>query len=264
MGSVNHHFFKNSLQTLAMDAYLFLLRVKYILAGLLMVVGCLPIKAQILRGSVKDGATDVLLTAVKITNERTQQSVYTDTKGNYSLSAEKGDPVLFSLVGYQEQSYIVPASMGVAEMFISLFQLSYDLEEFTLRNRFTAYQRDSMERRSTYQRALARRKGGGLMSPVSFVAEKLSGRSKRTFQFQKDFHHWEQEKFIDSRYTPSLVQSQTHLTGDSIAHFMNSHPMPFDFARAASDLELKVWVREQYKAWLQADNDSTASKSRPR
>jgi hypothetical protein len=31
---------------------------------------------------------------------------------------------------------------------------------------------------------------------------------------------------------------------------MNAYPMPYDFARVASELEIKVWIREQFKEWL--------------
>lgn len=207
-------------------------------------------QAQVLKGTVKDGISGEALSAVAVTNERTNQKAYTNNYGEFTLNAHKGDIVSFNLVGYKPQQYTVPASLGTAEMYVSLFQLSYELEEFTLRRKYSPYQMDSMERRSTYQRALARQKGGSVMSPVSFVAEKLSKRSKRTFRFQKDFYGWEEEKFITSRYTPELVASQTGLTGDTIAFFMNAYPMPYDFARTASDLELKIWIREQYREWL--------------
>jgi hypothetical protein len=108
---------------------------------------------------------------------------------------------------------------------------------------------DSMERKSTYSRALAREKGGSIMSPVTFIAEKLSRQSKQVFRFQKSFNYWEEVKFIESRYSPDLVRSLTGVSGDTLARFMNSNPMPGDYARAASDLEIKIWIREQFKNW---------------
>jgi hypothetical protein len=29
--------------------------------------------------------------------------------------------------------------------------------------------------------------------------------------------------------------------------FVDSHPVPYDFVRTASDLELKMWIREEYR-----------------
>ena len=210
----------------------------------------LHLNAQVLKGTVKDGISGKMLSTVTITNQTTNQKVYTDGTGYFTMTANRGDIVTFDLVGYKVQQYTVPAGLGSVEMHVSLFEMSYDLEEFTLTPKYTPYQLDSMERRSTYSRALARQSGGSVMSPVTLVAEKLSKRSRRLRQFKKNFYIWEEEKFIATRYTPELVQSQTKLRGDTIAHFMNAYPMPYDFARAASELELKVWVREQYQEWL--------------
>jgi len=92
------------------------------------------------------------------------------------------------------------------------------------------------------------------MSPFSAIAEKFSKKSKRAFQFQKDFYRLESEKFIDTRYTPDLVNELTGATGDSIGHFMYAYPMPYDFARTASDLEIKMWIRTSYKVWARKDS----------
>ena len=42
----------------------------------------------------------------------------------------------------------------------------------------------------------------------------------------------------------------TGFTGDTIGHFMYAYPMPYEFARSASDLELKMWIRNNSKEWL--------------
>lgn len=206
--------------------------------------------AQVLKGTVKDGVSGEYLSTVTVKNLTNNQTAYTNREGSYTITAMSGDVVRFELVGYKTQQYTVPKALGFAEMYISLFQMSYELDEFVLKPRYTPYQLDSMERRSTYQRALAREKGGSVMSPVTFLAEKLSRRSKRIYRFQKDFSKWEKDKFISSRYTPELVTSQTGLQGDTLAYFMNANEMPYDFARVASDLEIKMWIREQYRAWL--------------
>jgi len=48
----------------------------------------------------------------------------------------------------------------------------------------------------------------------------------------------------------------TGLTGDSIHLFMQQYPIDYEFARSATDLEIKMWVRNNYKQWLKANQDS--------
>lgn len=205
--------------------------------------------AQTLKGIVEDGETGKPLVAVSVYNTKTQQYVYTNEIGAFSLPANKGDLISFSMVGYKTQTKVVPAGLGVAEMHIDLFRLSYQLDEFVYRPKYSAYQLDSMERTSTYQRALARQRTKSIMSPVTLLADKISKNSKQIYRFQRNFHYWEDIKFVESRYTTQLVQQMTGLKGDTLAHFINTYPMPPDYARVASELELKMWIRERYRAW---------------
>lgn len=219
------------------------------ITSILAILLALPSYAQTLRGTVVDGTSGTPLSAVAIFNSSNKQYVYTDIKGAFSISANKGDQVTFSLIGFKIQQKNVPAAIGTPVMRIELFPLSYELEEFVYHPVYTPYQIDSMERKSTYQRALARVHGGSVMSPVTFLAERLSKRSQQIFRFQKSFNYWEGQKFIESRYAPELVQQLTGLKGDTLAYFMNANPMPYDYARVASELELKMWIREHFRDW---------------
>ncbi len=207
------------------------------------------LRAQTLKGSVRNGETGEPLPAVSVLNSRTQQYVFSERDGSFSITAQKGDAVSFSAIGYKTQQKIVPASLGLAEMHIDLFRLSYQLDEFVYKPMYTPYQLDSMERVSTYQRALARQRVRSVMSPVTLLADKVSKKSKQIYRFQKSFGYWEDIKFIESRYSQELVAQMTGLRGDTLAYFMNAHPMPYDYARVASELELKMWIRERYKVW---------------
>lgn len=201
---------------------------------------------------VIDGESGKPLSTVSVYNTKTQQYAYTNASGNFFLSANKGDIISFSFIGYKTQTKIVPSSIGTAEMHIDLFRISYELDEFIYRPLYTPYQLDSMQRKSTYQRALAREKVRSVMSPVSLLADRLSKKSQQIYRFQKSFNYWEGIKFIESIYSPELVTQMTGLKGDTLAHFINIYPMPYDYARVASELELKMWIRERYKEWLKS------------
>ena len=199
------------------------------------------------RGTVVNGQTGRPIMAVSVQNTNTGGYAYTGAGGNFEVQARVGDRLSFFYTGYRTQFRVV--STTTADYYIELFPLSFELDEFVYRPLYTPYQLDSMERKSTYQRALAREKSGSVMSPVTLLAEKLSKRSKQIFRFQKSFEYWEGVKFVESRYAPELVQQLTGLVGDSLAHFINANPMPYDYARVASELELKMWIRERYRAW---------------
>ena len=86
---------------------------------------------------------------------------------------------------------------------------------------------------------------------MGWVADKITGNSKKPKEFRKQFAKDDQNLFIDSRYTPELVTLITALSDtDSISAFIYTCPMAYDFARAASDLEIKAWIRENYKQYI--------------
>lgn len=227
-----------------------------LLLTFLLTCSCFSAGAQTLHGLITDAQTGKPLSPVVVINLRTGRSVYTDDKGQFALPAQSGDKIGLSFIGYKTIQWLMPPTSGATLHRIGMEPLSYELEETVIHghNR-TQYQLDSLERQSTYQRALAREHGGSVMSPVSLVAEKLSKRSRQVFKFQKEFNYWEKQRFIDSRYTPELVQALTGLGGDTLAHFMNTHPMPYDYARTASELELKMWIRNNYKEFLRKQTD---------
>jgi hypothetical protein len=215
--------------------------------------------AQTLQGVVVDANTGRPMYLVSIVNKHTQQVAFTDEKGFYSIPAVQGEVVLFSFIGYTPVERPKPPSVILATLNILMEPLEYQLKEFRfLPGHLTKYQSDSAERVSIYKIQLQREPPSPFNSPASAIAELFSKRAKRTYQFQKNFAAGEIEKFVDTRYTPALVTTLTGLTGDSIGHFMYAFPMPYDFARAGSDLEIKVWIRENFKKF----REDAATRSR--
>ena len=204
-----------------------------------------------MQGYVTDISTGKPLYPVTVINSFTQLATATDERGFYSIPANSMDVISFSYIGYKTIQKAKPNSLLIATVNITLEHTEYQLEEFRMNpGHLTQYQMDSAERASIYQRPLARRPPSPFNSPVSAIADKFSRKSKMTYQFQRNFIAGEREKFIDTRYTPDIVAKLTNATGDSIGHFMYAYPMPYDFARTATDLELKMWIRDSYRQWI--------------
>jgi hypothetical protein len=204
-----------------------------------------------MQGVVTDAATGKPLYPVTVVNEFTQEGTSTDEKGVYSISARPGDVIVFTYIGYKVVQKTRPNTVLIATMDIKLEPTEYQMQEFQFHaGHLTQYQLDSVERATIYKIPLGRTHPSPIMNPASALAEKFSKRAKIVYRFQKTFAAGEIEKFVDSRYSPRLVTQLTGITGDSIGHFMYAYPMPYDFARAASDLEIKMWIRSNYKEWI--------------
>ncbi len=206
--------------------------------------------AQSVQGIVSDAVTHKPVFPATVVNVRTQQATYTDANGFYTIPAAMGDVIAFTCIGYNSLERIKPVSVIVATMNVRMEHIEYQLDEVILRpGVLTPYQVDSIERRKVYKLPLQRTHPSAVMNPASAIAELFSKKAKRTYQFQKDFAREELQKFIDTRYSQELVEELTGLEGDSVGFFMYAYPMPYDFARAATDLELRMWIRDSYKTW---------------
>jgi CarboxypepD_reg-like domain len=218
--------------------------------------------AQVLKGVITDSKTGKPLSPVTITNLNTQQSTYNGEDGRYTIEAKSGDRIAFSYVGYKNEEHTSPAAIDAASLDIKLEPTSYQLQQVNIYNKqLTQYQKDSIERMETYKLPL-NYQHAGIMSPASLVAEQFSRKAKQTFKFQKEYPKLEMEHFIDTRYTSDLVISLTKLTGDSVGNFMNTYPMDYDFSRTASDLEIKMWIKFNYKQYMLKLSDSAATEKK--
>lgn len=202
-----------------------------------------------IKGRVTDAGTGEPMELVAIVNTTTQQLVYTDAKGGYTINAHAGETISASYLGYRQTLLPISSGSEFIPLNISLRRQNIQMTELVIKPKYTPYQADSISRHSTYQRTLNRGHEGSLMSPVTWLAEKVSHKSQQRFRFQKEFARLENERFIETRYSPELVTQMTYLTGDTLAHFMNQYQMPVDYARNASDLELKMWIRTNYREW---------------
>lgn len=207
--------------------------------------------AQLVQGRVTDAGNGMPLIAVSVINMRTQNAATTNEYGLYSIEGVEGDKIVFTYVGYKTTERIKPPTVTIANINVALEPSSTQLKELIIKSdRRTQYQIDSAERKVIYRTPLNRRPPSPFNSPVSAIAELFNKKARMAYEFQQTFANDEMNRFIDTRYTKEMVKKLTGISDDSLGFFMYEYPMPYEFARNASDLEIKMWVRDSYKAWV--------------
>ena len=206
--------------------------------------------AQMLSGTVVDETTGVPLRGIIIAST-TQAGLTTETDaaGRFTILGRGGEAFRFTGPGDALITRRAPEHMGVVPWKVSMHLFQTNLEEVRIRPFSEGYQLDSFDRISTYRRVLGRQRSS-VMSPLSYLLERTSKKQRSLFKFQKEFEQMEDDRFIESRYTRELAGSLTGLTGDTLGFFMRDNPMPFDYARVATELEVKMWIRAQYREWI--------------
>jgi len=224
----------------------FVFRTILICAALLMPCA---LSAQLFRGVVKDAGSNAPMYPVSVFNKNKNISTVTNHSGQFAITAEVGDQLILTYLGYETKEFTVSNISTIVTTNIYMAPKDYQLKEFVFDGRLTPYQKDSIYRSEVYEKANNWAPSGGLMSPVSLLAETISGKRKSMRNFQKSFKYWENQNYIDTRYTDELVAEQTGLKGDSLANFKNLYPMPADYARTATSIELKMWIRYNFRDW---------------
>lgn len=224
---------------------------KFTLLIMLTFLGALVSKAQfVLKGRIVDSVYKRGLESVSIENMTTHQGAYSGQGGYFELEVNEGDNVYLTYVGYKPKSIRIKAEDALKLKEITLALKPIQLKDVTIYRGPTEYQKDSMQRASLYKSAFEYEQQKSVMTPVTSIYQKFSKKYKNLRKFQEQIIDIEKQKFIDTRYSPELVQSLTKLPEDSVAHFMNQYPMELEYARAASELEIKMWIKYNFQDYL--------------
>ncbi len=221
------------------------------------------LSAQELEGTVVDAATGEPLASVHIENRRSGTDTWSAGKGTYTIAVKSSDHIRFSLLGYISKEFVVGSDEATQYQRIPLEKYLQRIDTVVIRPGLSDYQRDSLEYRRLFGKKVAQepakfglnkqgppaRFGVVFNNPISAPYQRLARKYKRLRAFQKRFKNQEKQSFVYTRYTPGVVHDLTGLTGDTLAAFMNTYPMPYDYARAASDLEIGMWIKDNYRQW---------------
>lgn len=207
-------------------------------------------KAQILfRGFLYDSASKTILTPVRIENLSTHDGTTTNNNGYFEINAKVDDYIIFSYVSYKNKVVKIEGNENGLIKNIYLTMKPIQLKDVIIKKGPTEYQNDSANRASIYQDAFEYNQQKSAFSPITSVYQKFSKKYKDLRKFQSQIVDMEKQKFIDTRYNSTLVSSLTKLNEEDAQKFMNAYPMEYDFARTASELEIKLWIKYYFQEY---------------
>ncbi len=179
---------------------------------------------------------------VTVTNLTTKSGTKTNYRGTFTIDVKEGHYLQFSYTGYKPRIIRVRDVTKVDFLRVKLVIGRTELAAVKITKPLTQYQKDSIQRAEIYRDIFNYKQEKSIFSPVSAVQQLFSKKHKNLRKFKAQVLQMEQQKFIDTRYTPEMVGKLTKLSGDNLAYFMNAYPMELAFARDASELEIRGWV----------------------
>jgi hypothetical protein len=206
---------------------------------------------------------------VNIQDMRTGLLAVSDSGGYFTIEAQPGEQLIITHLAYQPAYYMVSDMAAIPV--IQLRNKDVALRGVEILSDVARYKRDSAFNHSVYHKELGYAKskikpsvsagvgtvGVGFDGIFSELALRASGKKKRYKRFASTMQADEQQRYINIRYNAPLVSKVTGINDSLATTFVNAHPMPYDFARAATDLEIKSWILYLYKD----HRDHTAERS---
>ena len=202
-----------------------------------------------LKGFVYDSASKAVMNTVRVENLTSHEGTFTNKIGYFELDAREGDFIEFNFLSYRSKMIRVTAEDLKGYKSVYLKGKPIPLKGVVIKKGPTQYQQDSARRASIYEDVLEYEQQKSVMSPITSVYQKFSKKHKKTRKFKDQIVNMEYQNFIDSRYTPELVSSLTGLQGEAVQPFINAYPMEYQFARTASDLEIKMWIKYNFQEY---------------
>jgi len=228
------------------------------LLTLLLISACLSSFGQSISGIVVDKKTEQPLTGAWVTTSKA--NVITGIQGEFNINAAKtGDTLRIKMQGYK--LYVLPLNLANSKNIrIGLEAAIIELNEVHVtakRDRI----KDSLNNRKMFAKEfnssapklkdMIAPSGGnvGLLPmvgitivPSQFIRA-LTYKHSREYKFKKVLIRDEQNRYIDSRFSESLVSTITNLKGDSLLNFMDRYRPGIDQIKKMSDYDIRVYIK---------------------
>ncbi|RYG51630.1 MAG: hypothetical protein EOO01_08155 [Chitinophagaceae bacterium] len=183
----------------------------------------------------------------------------TDSAGKYSIAVHDDDSIWFSYLNKPTPKYAVRA-IGNAYNFEILLHVNVS-ELRPVQVMPPSYKRDSIQNREDYAKAFNFRKPsfgtsinpstGGVGLDINELINMFSFRkNRRMLAFQDRLLREEEEKYIYSRFSRSLVIRLTNLRGPDLDTFMIKYKPSVEFVEFSTDYEFQSYIKTSHQRFL--------------
>lgn len=236
--------------------------------SLLCLLSNVVIAQQTIEGIVFDKQNKQRLNRVEITNLRTKEFVYNNTKGEFFIKAQKGDVLLSKLQGYKNDTLVVSNQSTVI---IYLEKNSIALPEVIFKDSVKLARERYEETKKAFNQAvrIGNNKdligingfGVGLSIDALWSAFSKEGNNARRLMeiMERDY----QNNFVDQVFNKSLVTRTTGLRGDKLLLFMLNYRPSYNFAVKANEYVMVSYIKQAYKLFSMSKNPVDISSLKP-
>ena len=220
---------------------------------------------------VMDADTAVMIPNCHIINKTQNLGTLTDENGGFTVTANVGDSIMFSFLGYERLTIAVHDSMYSNNCIIQLKPAVYALSEVQIGilSTYDRFKRDflSMEaeeairlapfvnQHSTYTPSLPNQGGiniplGSLSHPVSLLYNLWSKEGKQQRYYQSVVRETANFIIIGNKFNGHIVKKLTGLENDELVKFMSFCGFTEKYLLVASELQIQREIMYKYNEYV--------------
>ncbi|MBD0365527.1 MAG: hypothetical protein ICV51_05485 [Flavisolibacter sp.] len=223
---------------------------------------CLIHKAQAqykVQGTVYDSSHRYPIEAVTV-QTTSGKGTYTDANGFYKIDVGLKDSIWFSYLGKPTVKFPVLKIPDVTQFNIALQLPSSVMKEIKIIQR--NYKLDSLQNRKDYAKVFDYRKPN--METMTSIGPMGAGvdldelirlfqfrKNKNMLRFQERLLQQEQDKYIDHRFSKSLVHRLTGLDGEELEAFMQQYRPTYDMLMYTNEYSFQLYIKKAYEEYKQ-------------
>lgn len=221
---------------------------------------CSSVFSQItVSGTVYDITKRTPVEAVSVISTGGTGSI-TNASGRYTISVNESDSIYFSYLNKPTPKYPVLSIANLGAFEISIMIKVAELPSIFVKPR--SYILDSLSNRKDYARIFNYKKPGVSSSLIGtpgsigvglnlaeFISMFNQKKIRRTLSFQNRLLQEEQDKYINHRYSKSLVRQLTKLPSPELEVFMEIYKPAYDVVLRLNELELGKYILDSYKKY---------------
>lgn len=196
----------------------------------LLCANVLQLKGQSIKGEIADKSTNTFMYGATIMNIYSNKGTLTDSSGQFEIRVNAGDLIEISKFGYQTIRLRIPKGALPSYYKLSLDLDYFDLDGVEIFGNATHHIRDSVKKADLYKEQLNLPKIEGfdvILHPFSA----LSKRNRQIWKFQKEYKHWEEEKFIDYVFNDEIILQLANISEKDLKEYKKMYRPTYEILK---------------------------------
>lgn len=206
---------------------------------------------QSIEGIVFDKETKQRVGRVLLYNKSTNQKVFNNSRGEFSIDIHLGDVIISNKENYFPDTI---AYNGEKVLIFNLKRSSIYIDPVTVVARKTPDQILN-ERKRDYSKAYRLADPGSLISvgdngaglSIGAIYNYFSKEGKNARRLTQYFEKEYQENIVDMRFSKELVRITTGLEGEALDNFLIRYRPSYDFVMHANHYQLISYIKSKYE-----------------